>query len=88
MSKGFTVETIALAAPILAGLGFAGDRLATIETDDPFALGAALRAIEPGAAARKLCAQFPRALRPTPAAPTPPSDEIKQPWWKRIRKMN
>jgi len=44
-------NTIALAAPILAGLGFAGARVAAIETDDPFALGEALRAIEPGVAA-------------------------------------
>jgi len=44
-------NTIALAEPILAGLGFAGERLATIETDDPFALGEALRALEPGGAA-------------------------------------
>ena len=35
-------QTIALAQPILAGLGFAGMRVATIETDDPDALGAAL----------------------------------------------
>jgi ferredoxin len=41
-------NTIALAAPILAGLGLSGERLATIETDDPFALGEALRAIQPG----------------------------------------
>jgi ferredoxin len=41
-------NTIALAEPILAGLGLSGERLATIETDDPFALGEALRAIEPG----------------------------------------
>jgi hypothetical protein len=41
-------NTIALAKPILAGLGLPGERLATIETDDPFALGEALRAIEPG----------------------------------------
>jgi ferredoxin len=40
-------KTIALAEPILAGLGFAGARVATIETDDPDALGTALRAIEP-----------------------------------------
>jgi ferredoxin len=40
-------KTIALAEPILAGLGFGTGRVATIETDDPFALGAALRAIEP-----------------------------------------
>src|SRR6266403_5701163 len=31
-------NTIALAEPILAGLGFSGERIATIETDDPFAL--------------------------------------------------
>jgi ferredoxin len=40
-------KTIALAEPILVGLGFGPGRVATIETDDPFALGAALRAIEP-----------------------------------------
>ncbi|MBI4367328.1 MAG: 4Fe-4S dicluster domain-containing protein, partial [Deltaproteobacteria bacterium] len=38
-------RTIALAQPILAGLGFAGERVATIETDDPDVLGEALRAI-------------------------------------------
>lgn len=37
-------KTIALAEPILAGLGFGRGRVATIETDDPDALGAALRA--------------------------------------------
>ncbi|MGD0026465.1 MAG: 4Fe-4S dicluster domain-containing protein, partial [Xanthobacteraceae bacterium] len=37
-------QTIALAAPILGALGFGS--LATIETDDPDALGAALRTIE------------------------------------------
>ena len=41
-------ETIALGNAILAGLGFTGKPLALIETDDPFALGEALRAIEPG----------------------------------------
>ena len=40
-------RTIALADPILQGLGFGGGRVATIETDDPDALGATLRAIEP-----------------------------------------
>ena len=40
-------KTIALAEPILSGLGFAGPRVATIETDDPDALGGALRAITP-----------------------------------------
>jgi len=39
--------TIALAEPILSGLGFAGSRVATIETDDPDALGESLRAIPP-----------------------------------------
>ena len=38
-------KTVALVQPILAGLGFAGARVATIETDDPDALGLALRAI-------------------------------------------
>jgi ferredoxin len=40
------VRTVALAEPILAGLGFGDGRVATTETDDPDALGAALRAIE------------------------------------------
>jgi ferredoxin len=44
-------RTIALAEPILAGLGFGSDRIATIETDDPDLLGAALRAIPAMAAA-------------------------------------
>ena len=39
-------KTLALAEPILAGLGFGTGRAATIETDDPDALGEALRAIE------------------------------------------
>lgn len=39
-------RTLALAEPILSGLGFGGGRAATIETDDPDALGGALRAIE------------------------------------------
>jgi ferredoxin len=40
-------KTVALAEPILAGLGFNGGRVATIETDDPDALGEILRAIAP-----------------------------------------
>jgi ferredoxin len=39
-------KTIALAAPILTGLDFAGARVETIETDDPDVLGESLRAIE------------------------------------------
>jgi ferredoxin len=44
-------NTIALAEPILTGLGFGTKRVETIETDDPDALGEALRAIpvQPGA---------------------------------------
>src|SRR5204863_6707384 len=38
-------QTIALAAPILSGLGFGEGRVATTETDDPDALGEMLRAI-------------------------------------------
>jgi ferredoxin len=44
-------QTIALAEPILAGLGFGGGRVAPIETDDPFALGETLRAIAPSGGA-------------------------------------
>ena len=40
-------KTLALAEPILAGLGFGTGRIATIETDDPDALGAGLRTIAP-----------------------------------------
>jgi ferredoxin len=43
-------RTLALADPILSGLGFGAGRVATIETDDPFWLGEALR-IEPAASA-------------------------------------
>ncbi len=41
-------QTIAMADAILAGLGFSGRAVSTIETDDPDALGEALRGIEPG----------------------------------------
>jgi ferredoxin len=40
-------NTIALAEPILSGLGFGEGRVATIETDDPDALGDALARITP-----------------------------------------
>lgn len=39
------LKTIALAEPILQGLGFGPGRVATIETDDPFALGDTLGAM-------------------------------------------
>ncbi len=43
-------QTIAMADTIVSGLGFSGHRVATIETDDPDALGEALRTIEPAPA--------------------------------------
>ncbi len=46
-------NTLALAEPILAGLGFSAEPLATIETDDPFGLGDALRRIKLGDAAAR-----------------------------------
>ena len=44
------VRTLELAEPILTGLGFAAGSIATIETDDPDALGAALHGIAAGPA--------------------------------------
>ncbi|MEW6642755.1 MAG: 4Fe-4S binding protein [Pseudomonadota bacterium] len=44
------VQTIAMADAIVSGLGFSGRPIDTIETDDPDALGEALRAIAPGPA--------------------------------------
>ncbi|WP_079573277.1 4Fe-4S binding protein [Bradyrhizobium erythrophlei] len=41
------MRTIALADPILIGLGFGAGRIATIETDDPDQLSSALQAIPP-----------------------------------------
>ncbi len=46
-------NTIALAQPILSGLGFSGERVAAVDTDDPDALGSALRAIASMDAAAK-----------------------------------
>jgi ferredoxin len=44
-------KTLALAEPVLAGLGFGAGRAATIETDDPDALGTMLREIDTTTAA-------------------------------------
>jgi ferredoxin len=55
--------TIALADPILAGLGFGAGRVATIETDDPEALGAALRAIAPVPGVRQPASFMPVGLK-------------------------
>src|ERR1051326_6990587 len=46
-------RTLALADPILDGLGFGARRAATIETDDPFALGEALHAVAAAASAAR-----------------------------------
>ena len=52
-------KTLALAEPILLGLGFGNGRVATIETDDPDALGEALRAIESGESAPRPASFLP-----------------------------
>ncbi len=59
-------NTIALAEPILAGLDFGAGRVATIEIDDPDALGEALRAI----------ALLPPAPRPASFAPVGGKREV------------
>ncbi len=53
-------RTVALAEPILHGLGFDGVRVATVETDDPEAFGAIMRAVEP-----LPCAPRPAAFMPS-----------------------
>jgi ferredoxin len=52
-------KTLALAEPVLHGLGFSGDRAAMIETDDPDALGEALRALAPLAPAPQAASFMP-----------------------------
>jgi ferredoxin len=46
-------QTIAMADAILSGLGFAGRRVSTIETDDPDTLGEMLRGVEPGSTVQR-----------------------------------
>ncbi|HEX5778399.1 MAG TPA: 4Fe-4S binding protein, partial [Xanthobacteraceae bacterium] len=53
------LRTLRFAEPILAGLGFGTGRAATIETDDPDALGAALRAVDDGVTAKTLASFQP-----------------------------
>ena len=81
-------KTIALATPILAGLGFDGERVAAIETDDPFALGESLRAIAPLAGAPRPASFAPQggkrevmrlALRELHAAAPRPVDIVPLP---------
>jgi ferredoxin len=81
-------KTFALAAPILAGLGFDGERVAAIETDDPFALDETLRAIKPLAGAKQPASFAPQggkrevmrlALRELHAASPQPVDVVPLP---------
>ncbi len=81
-------KTLALADPILAGLGFGSGRAASIETDDPFALGDALRAMAPIDAVQKPATFCPvggkrevlkLALRELHAAAPAPADVIALP---------
>ena len=46
-------QTIAMADTIVSGLGFSGQRVSTIETDDPDVLGEMLRAVEPAPAVER-----------------------------------
>lgn len=46
-------QTIAMADAIVSGLGFCGQRISTIETDDPDVLGEVLRTIEPAPAVER-----------------------------------
>jgi ferredoxin len=59
-------KTIALSEPIVSGLGFAGARVAAIETDDPDMLGEALRTI----------AVLPPSPRPASFAPVGAKREV------------
>jgi ferredoxin len=81
-------DTVALGSTILAGLGFSERPLALIETDDPFALGEALRAIEPGKTASPPASFLPAggkrdvlrfALRELHGAAPAPTDIIALP---------
>lgn len=82
------MKTVALAEAILAGLGFGTDRVAGIETDDPFALGQALRSIAPTAGSARPATFMPigekrdvmkLALRELHAAAPQPVDIIALP---------
>lgn len=52
-------RTIGFAEPILTGLGFESGAVATIETDDPDALGEELRSLAPGIAAKQPASFLP-----------------------------
>jgi ferredoxin len=81
-------RTLALVELILAGLGFGSGRAAAIETDDPFALGEALRAMAPLDGVQKPATFLPiggkrevmkLALRELHAAAPTPTDVIALP---------
>jgi ferredoxin len=81
-------KTLALAAPILAGLGLVGQRVETIETDDPDVLSATLRGVAPMNGVERAASFAPvggkrevmrLALRELHAAEPNPSDVIALP---------
>ena len=81
-------KTVAVAEPILSGLGFGSGRVAAIETDDPDALGAALRTIMASAPAPRPASFLPAggkrealrlALRELHRAAPSPADVIALP---------
>src|SRR5262249_38882011 len=81
-------KTIALAEPIVAGLGCGPGRIATIETDDPDMLGETLRAIAPATPAPRPASFSPigakrdvmrLALRELQRASPAPADVIALP---------
>ena len=86
-------QTIGFAAPILSALGFGS--LATIETDDPDALGAALLAIEPHRQSPRPASFVPvggkrevlmLALRELHRAAPTPADVIALPQGRAVRR--
>lgn len=85
---GGLARTLALADPILQGLGFGPGRAGTIETDDPDELGTALRALQPAEAAPRPASFLPAgrkretmlsALRELQRAAPSPVDTIALP---------
>ncbi len=82
------MRTLALADPILSGLGFGREAVGVIETDDPFALGDALAALAPATASPRPATFLPagpardvmrQALRELHRAAPQPVDVIPLP---------
>jgi ferredoxin len=89
-------KTLALAEPILVGLGFGAGLVATIETDDPEMLGTTLRAIDPAAAAPRPASFLATggkrdvmrlALRELHRAAPAPIDVVALPAWAPFGKI-